>query len=174
MGMMRIKSDVDIIRCSASGWEPLPQAKAVVRSYCFCPAYFRERVCSKTQQEVVVYFSVFNFYITEFLFVERKISVSWYCLLLIKTCAVTVLKIPFHAELCRVAKQKHSPCSENVQFRCKTNGGREQSGLWRSRWTASLSAGVLAHPFTPSENLPQSMPPVFPLRPVLIALHLTA
>jgi len=51
-------------------------AKAVVRSYCFCSAYFRETVCSKTQQEVVVYFSVFNFYITEFLFVERKISVS--------------------------------------------------------------------------------------------------
>ena len=31
-----------------------------------------------------------------------------------------------------------------------------------------------SHPLMPSENLAQSMSPLFPLNPVLIALHLTA
>lgn len=31
-----------------------------------------------------------------------------------------------------------------------------------------------SHPFTPSENLLQSMSPIYPLRPVQIALHPTA
>lgn len=72
-----------------------------------------------------------------------------------------VFKIPFHAKLGMMAEQKHSPRSANVLLRCKTNGGREQSGLQRSRWTVLLSAVVLAHlgkrteshRFTPPENL---------------------
>lgn len=49
-----------------------------------------------------------------------------------------VVKNPFHTKLCRTAEQNQSPCSENVQLRYKTNGGRKQSGLWRSSWTAFL------------------------------------
>lgn len=110
---MWITSDVDIVRCIASACEPLPQAKAVVRSY--CPAFFRARACSKTQQRVAVSFSLSNFYITEFLFAEMKISVSWHCLLLINIVAVTVLKILFCAELFTMAEPKYSPCPESVQ-----------------------------------------------------------
>lgn len=108
---MWITSDVDIMRCIASAWEPLPQEKAVVRSY--CPAFFRMRACSKTQQRVVVSFS--DFYFTEFLFVEMKISVSWYHLLLINIVAVTVLKIPPCAEFFTMAEPKYSPHPQSVQ-----------------------------------------------------------
>lgn len=74
MGTMWIKSDVDIVRCTAFVWEPLPQEKAVVRSYCFSLAYFRESAAEPGKGLWCT--SVFNFYITEFLFVERKILVS--------------------------------------------------------------------------------------------------
>lgn len=180
---MWITSDVDIMRCTVSVWEPLPQAKAVVRSYCFCPAYFRETACSKPQQKVVVYFSLFNFYIAEFLFVGTKISVSWYHSLLIITCAVMVFKIPFYTKLCTMAEEKYSPCPENVRCTYRTiNEGRELSELWKNRWTALLSTVVLVHlgektefhPFTPSENLAQSTSPLFPLRTVSTAWCLTA
>jgi len=121
---MWITSDVDIVRCIASACEPLPQTKAVVRSY--CPAFFRARACSKTQQRVAVSFSLSNFYITEFLFAEMKISVSWHCLLLINIVAVTVLKILFCAELFTMAEPKYSPCPESVQctYSNEVYGGR--------------------------------------------------